>query len=91
MVKLFLDPILDTFKKQIIEDPLIGKILEMITKADIERLDFGLKNIRNDHSHVIFTNEAKYQNFKPDPNSKTKITYGKKLFQYGDMVGFRYY
>ena len=36
-------------------------------------------------------NEDKYQNYKPDPDSKTKIIYSRKLFHYGDMVGLRYY
>ena len=36
-------------------------------------------------------NETKYQNYKPDPDSKTKIIYSHKLFQYGGMVGLRYY
>ena len=39
----YLDPILDTYKKKIIEDPIVDKILEMIQKADTDRLDFGLK------------------------------------------------
>ena len=63
----------------------------MIAKANIDMLDFGLKKITNNHSHVVFTNEDKYQNYKPDPDSKTKIIYSRKLFQYGDMVGLRYY
>ena len=84
-------PILDTYKKQIFEDPINDKILDMIEKADIDRLDFGLKKITNNHSHVIFTNEEKFQNYHPDPNSKTKIICSRKLFQYGDMVGLRYY
>ena len=45
----------------------------MIAKANIDRLDFGLKKITNNHSHVVFTNEDKYQNYQPDPDSKTKI------------------
>ena len=82
---------LGTYKKQIVEDPIIDKILDMIEKTDIDRLDFGLKKITNNHSHVVFTNEDKYQNYQPDPDSKTKIIYIRKLFQYGDMVGLRYY
>ena len=39
----YLDPILGTYKKEIIEDPIADKILEMIAKANIKRLDFGLK------------------------------------------------
>ena len=38
-----MDPILDTYIKKIIEDPIVDKILEMIQKADTDRLDFGLK------------------------------------------------
>ena len=87
----YLDPILDTYKKQIVKDPIIDKILDMIEKADIDRLDFGLKKITNNHSHVVFKNEDKYQKYQIDPNSKTKIIYTRKLFQYGDMVGLRYY
>ena len=46
----------------------------MIAKADTDRLDFGLKTITRDHSHIVFTNETKYQNYEPrDPDSKTKI------------------
>ena len=87
----YLDPILGTYKKEIIEDPIVDKILEMIAKANIDKLDFGLKKITNDHSHVVFTNEDKNQDYQPDPDSKTKIIYSRKLFQYGDMVGLRYY
>ena len=63
----------------------------MIAKANTDRLDFGLKKIPNNHSHVVFTNEDKYQNYQPNPDSKNKIIYSRKLFQYGDMVGLRYY
>ena len=87
----YLDPILDTYKKKIIVDPIVDKILEMIHKAETDKIDFGLKKITNNHSHVVFTNEVKYQNYQPDPDSKTKIIYSRKLFQYGDMVGHRYY
>ena len=87
----YLDPILDTYKKQIVEDPIIDKILDMIEKADIDKLGFGLKKITNNHSHVVFKNEDKYQKYQIDPNSKTKIIYSRKLFQYGYMVGLRYY
>ena len=38
----YLDPILDTSKKKIIENPIVDKTLEMIAKANIDRLDFGL-------------------------------------------------
>ena len=85
----YLDPILDTYKKKIIENPIVDKILEMIAKANIDRLDFGLKKITTDYSHVVFTNETKYQNYKPEPSSKTKIIYSRKLFHYADMVGLR--
>ena len=63
----------------------------MIAKANIDRLNFGLKKITNHHSHVVFRNEDKYRNYNPDPDSKTKIIYSRKLFQYGDIVGLRYY
>ena len=86
-----LDPILGTYKKKIIENPIVDKILDMTAKANIDRLDFGLQKITNNHSHVVFTNEDKYQNYQPNPDSKTKIIYSRKLFQYGDMVGLRYY
>ena len=49
----------------------------MIEKADIDRLDFGLKKITDNHSRVVFTNEDKYQKYQIDPNSKTKIIYSK--------------
>ena len=78
-------------KKKIIENPIVDNILDMIAKANIDRLDFGLKKITNNYSHVAFTSEDKYQNYKPDPDSKTKIIYSRKLFQYGDMVGLRYH
>ena len=87
----YLDPILDTYKKKIIENPIVDKILEMIAKANIKRLDFGLKNITKDYSHAVFTNETKYRKYQPDPDSKTKILYSRKLFQYVDMIGLRYY
>ena len=38
-----LDPILDTYKKKIIENPIVDKILEMIAKAHIDRLDLDSK------------------------------------------------
>ena len=44
--------------KKLIEHPIADKILEMILKEDINRLDFGLKKITKDHSHVIFTNNS---------------------------------
>ena len=87
----YLDPILDTYKKKIIENPIVDKILEMIAKAHIDRLDFGLKKITKDYSHVVFTNETKYQNYKPELNSKTKIIYSRKLFQYGDTIRIRWF
>ena len=45
----------------------------MIQKAETDKIDFGLKKITNNHSHVVFTNEDKYQKYQIDPNSKTKI------------------
>ena len=62
----YLDPIVDTHKKKIIENPIVDKILEMIAKANMDRLDFGLKKITKDYSHVVFTNETKYKNYKPE-------------------------
>ena len=69
----YLDPILDTYKKKIIENPIVDKILDMIAKANIDRLDFGLKKITNNHSHVVFTNEDKYQNHKQDLHSFSMV------------------
>ena len=86
-----MDPILDTYKKKIVTNPIADKILEMISKGNIDGINFGLKKITKDHSDVIFTNETKFQNYKPAPNSKTKIIYSNKLFQYGDRIGLRYY
>ena len=63
----------------------------MILRVNIDGINFGLKKITKDHSDVIFTNETKFQNCKPAPNSKTKIIYSNKLFQYGDTIGLRYY
>ena len=63
----------------------------MIARANIDKLDFGLKKITNNHSHVVFTNEDKYQKYQIDPNSTTKIVFSKQLFQFGDLVGLRYY
>ena len=63
----------------------------MIAKSNIDRIDFGLKQITNDQSIVGFINEDKYQNYQPDPDSKTKIIYSHKLFQYGDIVRLRWY
>ena len=39
----YLNPILHTYKKKIIENPIVDKILAMIAKAKVDRLDFGLK------------------------------------------------
>ena len=69
----------------------MDKILEMIQKAETDKIDFGLTKITNNHSHVVFSNEDKYQKYQIDPNSKTKIVFSKKLFQYVDLVGLRYY
>ena len=68
---------LGTYKKEIIESPMVDKILDMIAKANIDKLDFGLNKITNNHSHIVFTNEDKYQKYQIDPNSKTKIIYSK--------------
>ena len=38
-----MDPIFDTYKSKIIKNPIVDKILYMIAKANIDRLDFGLK------------------------------------------------
>ena len=86
-----MDPILDTYKKKIVTNPIADKILEMISKGIIDRINFGLKKITKDHSDVIFTNQTKFQNYKPAPNSKTKIIYSYKLLQYGDTIGLRNY
>ena len=69
----------------------MDKILEMIQKAETDKTDFGLKKITNNHSHVVFTNEDKYQKYQIDPNSTTKIVFSTQLFQFGDLVGPRYY
>jgi len=46
----------------------------------------------NDHSHMIITNEDKYQSYiKLETKTKTKIVYSKKLYKYGDMIGLKYY
>ena len=47
---------------------MVDKILEMTAKTNIDRLDAGLKKMTRNHSHVVFTNETKYQNYKPDPD-----------------------
>ena len=51
----------------------MDKILEMIQKAETDKIDFGLKKITNNHSHVVFTNEDKYQNYQPDSKTKKNI------------------
>ena len=66
----------------------MDKILEMIQKAETDKIDFGLKKITKNHSHVVFTNEDKYQKYQIDPNSKTKIVFTKKLFQLVIWLGF---
>ena len=76
-----MDPILDTYKKKIVTNPIADKILEMISKRNIDRINVGLKKITKDHSDVMFTNETKFQNYKPAPDSKTKIIYSSTLFQ----------
>ena len=80
---------MSNYKKQIISDPINDKILKMISRGNRDRLDFGLKKITRDHSHVVFTNETKFQNYKPEPNTKAKIIYSHKLFQYSDVIGIR--
>ena len=57
----YLDPILDTYKKKIIENPIVDKILEMIARGNTDRLDFGFKKVTRDYSRVVFTNETKFQ------------------------------
>ena len=47
----YLDPILGTYKKQIVEDPIVDKILEMTQKAETDKIDFGLKKITNNKSN----------------------------------------
>ena len=66
----------------------MDKILEMIQKAETDKIDFGLKKITKNHSHVVLTNEDKYQKYQIDPNSKTKIVFTKKLFQLVIWLGF---
>ena len=87
----YLDPILDTYKNKIIENPIVDKILEMIGNANIDRLDFGLRknNQRLFPCRVYKCNQI--SKLKPYPDSKTEIIYSRKLFQYGHMVGLRYY
>ena len=36
----YLDPILDTYKKKIIENPIVGKMLDMIAKANYRQIGF---------------------------------------------------
>ena len=86
-----MDPILDTYKKKIVTNPIADKTSEMISKGNIDRINVGLNKITKDHSDVMFTNETKFQNYKPAPDSRTKIIYSNKLFQYGDTIGLRYY
>ena len=50
----------------------------MISKGNIDRMNVGLNKITKDHSDVMFTNETKFQNYKPAPDSKTKIIYSNK-------------
>ena len=73
-----MDPILDTYKNKKVTNPIADKILEMISKGNIDRINVGLKKITKDHTDVMFTNETKFQNYKPASNSKTKIIYSNK-------------
>ena len=87
----YLEPVLNMYKKAVIhEDPITSKILEKIEKGDIYRIDFGCKKITNDYSHMIISNEDKYQSYIK-LEAKTKMVYNEKLYKYGDMVGLRYY
>ena len=42
-MRINIKTILDTYKKKIIESPIVHKILDLTAKANIDRLDFGLK------------------------------------------------
>lgn len=64
----YLEPILNTFKKEIIEDPIVDKILKMIAKRKYRQVAFWTQKITKDYSHVVFTNETKYQNYNPESN-----------------------
>lgn len=85
-----LEPILKTYKKKLIEDPITDKILEMIERGDVDKLDFSCEKITNDYSHMIITDEAKYQSYIK-VETKTKILYSKQLYKYGDMIGLKCY
>ena len=85
-----LEPILKTYKKKLIEDPITDKILEMIERGDVDKLDFSCEKITNDYSLMIITDEAKYQSYIK-VETKTKILYSKQLHKYGDMIGFKCY
>ena len=85
-----LEPILKTYKKKLIEDPITDKILEMIERGDVDKLDFSCEKITNDYSQMIITDEAKYQSYIK-VETKTKILYSKQLHKYGDMIGFKCY
>ena len=85
-----LEPILKTYKKKLIEDPITDKILEMIERGDVDKLDFSCEKITNDYSQMIITDEAKYQSYIK-VETKTKILYSKQLHKYGDMIGLKCY
>ena len=85
-----LEPILKTYKKKLIEDPITDKILEMIERGDVDKLDFSCEKITNDYSQMIITDEAKYQSYIK-VETKTKILCSKQLHKYGDMIGLKCY
>ena len=42
--KIHLEPVLNMYKKAVIHEyPITSKILEMIERGDVDRLDFGSK------------------------------------------------
>ena len=53
-----LEPILKTYKKKLIEDPITDKKMEMIERGDVDKLDFSCEKITNDYSRMIITDEA---------------------------------
>ena len=60
----------------------------MIERGDVDKLDFSCEKITNDYSHMIITDEAKYQSYI---KVETKILYSKQLHKYGDMIGLKCY
>ena len=88
----YLEPVLSTYKKKIIEDPISSKMLEMIEKGEVDRIDFGCKHITNDYSHMIITDKANYQSHaKLETKTKIVYWYSKKLYRYRDMIGLKWY